>query len=256
MIFFPTQWWNTSNSHKMKENTPCQVLMTKNGKTVLMHSPATGPWLFVGTRACYWGPSASLSESNRKIPPRSPLPGFVSAFTLAHAIGSWCQISGASGARTNTKSHLDLGKHLEGNSCTEHPRLGRQGGLWHSPTTHAIAPNGQHSSESHLQVQPGSAPSSTIPFLGRRIWVSEEVRSPSCHWGLLSQAGGTTNPATPHRAAPCASPPGCCTRASTEPWLDSSLPSHRGREGTLWESPWEQVAHGADIGRKLSVALK
>lgn len=197
MIFFPTQWWNTSNSHKMKENTPCQVLMTKNGKAVLMHSPATGPWFYVGTRACYWGPSASLSESNKKIPLRSPLPGFVSAFTLAHAIGSWCWISGASGARTNTKSHLDLGKHLEGNSCTEHPRLGRQGGLCHSPTTHPIAPDGQHSSESHLQIQPGSAPSSTIPFLGRRIWVSEEARRPSYHWGLLSQAGGTTNPATP-----------------------------------------------------------
>ena len=70
-------------------------------------------------------------------------------------------------------------------------------------------------------------------FLGRTIQVSEEVRSSSYHWALLSRAGGTPDPAAPHRAAPHASPPGCCTRARGEPQLDSSHPSHQGREESL-----------------------
>lgn len=221
--------------------------MTKNGRAVLMPSPATGPWFYVGSRACYWGLSAAPSNSNKKIPLRSPPPGFVSAFTLAHAICSWCQISSTSGARAEAKTCLDLGKHLEGHSCMRHLGLGRQGESWHSPTAHPMAPSRWHSSESHLQVQPGSAPSSTTPFLGRRIWVSEEARSPSYHWGPLRRARGMPDPATPHRAAPHDQPS----------WLP-----HQGKrgalvwwEGSLWGSLWEQVAYGADVGRKPSVSL-
>ena len=224
------------------------MLMTKNRKAVLMHSPATGLWFYVGTRACYWRLSASLSKGNKQIPPRCPPPGFVSAFTLAHAICSWCQISGTSGAKTNAKTHLDLGKHLEGHSHLEHPRLGSQAGAWHSPTTCPTAPNGQHSRESHLQVQSGSAPSSTTSFLGRRIWTSEEVRSPSRSWGLLRQAG--ENPVTPYRAAPH-NQPSCLLHQSeqgTSTWLVSLHTPGMAEE--LVENPWEQAAHGAEVHRK------
>lgn len=175
--------------------------MSNNRKAVLMHSPATGPWFYVGTRACSWGLSASPSKHNPKIPLRSPLPGFVSACTLVRAICSWCLTSGTSGARTNAKTHLGLGKHLEGHSWMEHPGLGSQVGPWHSSTTHPMAPSGWHN-ESHLQAQPGSALFSTTPFLRRRIWVSEEVKSPSQPWGLLSWARGCQTLLPAARAAP------------------------------------------------------
>lgn len=53
---------------------------------------------------------------------------------------------------------------------------------------------------------------------------------------------------------PTNSPPGCCPEESGEPRFDLSHPTHQGRE--FVDSPREQVAHGADVGRKLSAALK
>lgn len=232
--------------------------MTKIRKAVLMHSPATGPWFYVGTRAYYWGLSASLSNSNKKIPLRPPPPGFVSAFTLAHAICCWRQISCASRARAEAKMYLDLGKYLAGHSCAGHSGLGQQGESWHCPTTHPTAPSGWHSSKSHLQVQPGSGPNTLHkhPSLGGEFgWVKK--------WGALPVAGDRSAGQKGHGTLPShreqhstTRPPGCCTRASGEPQLDTSHPSHRGWEGSLWETPSQQVAYGADVGRKPLVALK
>lgn len=230
--------------------------MTKNRKAVLTHSPATGPWFYVGTRACSWGLSASPSKSNPKILPRSPPPGFVSACTLVHAICSPCPTSSTSGARTNAKIHLDLGKYLEGHSWMEHPGLGSQVGPWHSPTTRPMAPDGWHSNESHLQAQPGSALSSTTPFLGRRSWVSEEVRSPSPRRGLLHQAWGCQTLLPPARAAPHNQPSWLLPRGQRGAlvWLVS--PYTPGMRREFVDSPQEQAAHGADVGREPSAALK
>lgn len=207
--------------------------MTKIRKAVLMHSPATGPWFYVGTRAYYWGLSASLSNSNKKIPPRPPPPGFVSAFTLVHAICCWRQISSASGARAEAKMYLDLGKYLAGHSCVGHSGLGRQGESWHCPTTHPTAPSGWHSSKSHLQVQPGSGPSSTntLPWeenLGE--WRSEE---PFLSLGTAQQGRRDVGPCHP-------------TESSTpQPDLPAAAPGQAGSPGLTRLTPHTGGGKGA-----------
>lgn len=222
MIFLCIQWWNTSNSHKMKENTHHAKLMTKNRKTMLVDSSATGPWFCVGTTACYWGLSACPSKNNKKIPLRSSPPGFVSDFTLSHAICCWCQISGTSGARLTPRPSWTLENIWKG---TEHPGLGRQVGLWHGPTAPWCPMCNTAVSITCKSNQSLLHPPQYTCLGGQFEWLKKPEALPITGDCLSGQGD-----ATPQTAATHASPPGC-----REPCLDLSHPLQQGWEGSLRE---------------------
>lgn len=218
MIFFPTHQWNTSNSHKMKENTHlCQVIMTKNWKAVLMHSPAIGLWFYTGASACYSGVLNSSSKRTRSFPP----PG-----SVAHAMCNCCQVSGTTEARTTT--HWDFGKHLEGHRA---PRAGQARRALVLPHCCPMAPKGQPSSRCHLQARAGTAPSSTRAFFGRGIVWGKQ-------WGGLPVPGdwaGCAGPcqtpqSSPHASPPPAAAPGQAgTLCSSRVTPDTRMGAHKAR---------------------------
>lgn len=168
-----------------RKHTLCQVIMTKNRNTVLMHSPATGLWFYIRARACYCGVLNSSSKRTRSFPP----PGFVCAFTLAHAIYSWCQISGTAEARTKAMTHCDFGKHLEGHRAA---RAGQPWGALALPQCCPMAPKGQHSSVIHK-------PDRHKSLLWEENVVSEAVWS---HWRLSVPRAGVCWTLPPSQSSP------------------------------------------------------
>lgn len=147
-----------------------------------MHSQAIGLWFYIGARACYCGVLNSSSKRRRSFPP----PGFVCAFTPAHAICSWCQISGTTETRTNAMTHWDFGKHLQGHRAA---RVGSQGAAHgtRGTTQHQVSPT-----------RPSRQCSIFCKTFWEENWVSEEaMRRLSCHWGLNGWAGVSSSPWTP-----------------------------------------------------------
>lgn len=208
--------------------------MTKNKKAVLMHTPATGLGFYIRTRVCYCGVLNSSSRRTRSFPP----PGFVCAFTLAHAIYSWCQISSTTEVRASVMSHWDFGKHLEGHSCTEQPGLGRQGGLWHCPTAAPWHPRDNTAAGAIYEPEQALLHPPQDSSLGGECdeCSSEE---PFLSLGAKGWAGGA-GPCHPTQGSPRATP----ARTGRDPrphW------SHQG---------WQHRTQGADVGRKPSIALK
>lgn len=189
------------------------MIMTKKKKAVLMHSPATGQWFYIGTRACYCGVLNSSSKSSKKF-----LSTRLCAFTLAHAMCSWCQISGTTEARTNVMTWKTSGR----TQLHRAPRDGQARGALALPHCCPMAPKGQHSSRCH--------PKQALlhPQQDRSVggefgeWSSEEA---FLSLGTKWLGRGKLDPATPPRAPSCASPPGHCTRASRIPG-SICLPSH------------------------------
>lgn len=204
--------------------------MTKNRKAVLMHSPATGLWFYVGTRACYWVLSASPSNSKKKIPLRSPPPGFVSAFTLAHAVCSWCQISRTSGVTAEAKTPWILENIWRGTAAwgtwgwagKRGPGTAPPPAPWHPMGNTAVSLIYNKSNQALLH-------SPRHPSLGEEFgWVKKAgaLPSPGDH---SAWQGGCWTLSTPTEQHPVASPSGCCTRASGKSWLDLSHPAHQGQ---------------------------
>lgn len=207
--------------------------MNKNRKAVLMHSPAMGLCFYIGARACYCGVLNSSSKRTRRFPP----PGFVCAWTLAQAMCGWCQISGTKEARTNAMTHWDFGKHLEGHRAA---RAGQARGALALPRCCPVAPRGQHSSRCHLQAQAGTAPSSTRPFSGRRIWWAKQP-------GGMVAGQGFAGPCHPSESSPPCQPSWLLHQDRQGARVPLSHPSHQG---------WQHTTQGTEEGRKPSTPLK
>lgn len=155
---------------------------------------------------------------------------------------SWCQISGTAEARSNVMTWKTSGR----TQLHRAPRAGQARWALALPHCCPMAPKGQHSSRCHLRAQAGTAPSSTRPFCGRRIWWVRQ-------WGGLPVTGdrvaGQGQAGSCHctqSSLPC-QPSWLLHQGRQDTWLHLSHPSHQG---------WEHITQGTDAGRKPSVALK